>query len=258
MIASLQYENCRLLINNVDYQPSANGSVFISVMGSLSNNNRPARRFVQSFLLAEQPNGYYILNDIFRYFKDEQADVVDIVAASEPVVEVAEPIHHAVVPKNVAKTVASPAAVDSAIISSSVSTPAPVVEKKVAAQAVPETVTASPDDAHVAPVASAIIVSDEKTTEVPAAAESAAAKKESKSWATLAASDHNKWGNQVSNANKGTVTTVTTANDSKAASSVTNSKTENSAAKSSRRGGDSGNKQRKDNDQRKKPPLIPI
>ncbi|KAL8954599.1 MAG: hypothetical protein Q9193_007180, partial [Seirophora villosa] len=38
----------------------------------MSNKAAPHRKFVQTFVLAEQPNGYFVLNDIFRYIEDEE------------------------------------------------------------------------------------------------------------------------------------------------------------------------------------------
>ena len=37
----------------------------------MSNRGEPWRKFVQTFFLAEQPNGYFVLNDIFRFLKEE-------------------------------------------------------------------------------------------------------------------------------------------------------------------------------------------
>ena len=37
----------------------------------MSNRGEAWRKFAQTFFLAEQPKGYYILNDIFRYLKEE-------------------------------------------------------------------------------------------------------------------------------------------------------------------------------------------
>ncbi|QRV76581.1 nuclear transport factor 2 [Ceratobasidium sp. AG-Ba] len=37
----------------------------------MSNAGEPWRKFAQTFFLAEQPNGYFVLNDIFRYLKEE-------------------------------------------------------------------------------------------------------------------------------------------------------------------------------------------
>lgn len=41
----------------------------------MSNKAAPHRKFVQTFVLAEQPNGYFVLNDIFRYIEDEEEDI---------------------------------------------------------------------------------------------------------------------------------------------------------------------------------------
>ena len=40
----------------------------------MSNKAAPHRKFVQSFVLAEQPNGYFVLNDIFRYLVEEEEE----------------------------------------------------------------------------------------------------------------------------------------------------------------------------------------
>ncbi|CAO3563086.1 unnamed protein product [Mortierella alpina] len=43
----------------------------IQVLGEMSNRGGPSQKFVQTFFLAEQPRGYYVLNDIFRYLKED-------------------------------------------------------------------------------------------------------------------------------------------------------------------------------------------
>lgn len=40
----------------------------------MSNKAAPHRKFVQTFVLAEQPNGYFVLNDIFRYIVEEEEE----------------------------------------------------------------------------------------------------------------------------------------------------------------------------------------
>lgn len=59
-------------MSNVDSQASADNGIVIQVLGEMSNNGLPNRKFSQTFFLAEQPNGYYVLNDIFRYLKDDE------------------------------------------------------------------------------------------------------------------------------------------------------------------------------------------
>ncbi|KAK1756192.1 putative ntf2 and rrm domain-containing protein [Echria macrotheca] len=76
-IKSLDFENCKVCINNVDSQGSEDGIV-IQVIGESSNNGQEPRKFVQTFVLAKQPSGYFVLNDILRYINEETEE------ASEP------------------------------------------------------------------------------------------------------------------------------------------------------------------------------
>ncbi|KAF9313794.1 hypothetical protein BG003_004816 [Podila horticola] len=73
-IGSLDFEDCRVLLTNIDCQQSIGGSIIIQILGDLANRGGPAQKFSQTFLLAEQPKGYYVLNDIFRYLKDDYDD----------------------------------------------------------------------------------------------------------------------------------------------------------------------------------------
>ena len=40
----------------------------------MSNRSAPPRKFAQTFVLAEQTNGYFVLNDIFRYIAEDDDD----------------------------------------------------------------------------------------------------------------------------------------------------------------------------------------
>jgi hypothetical protein len=44
----------------------------VQVIGEISNKAQPHRKFVQTFVLAPQTNGYFVLNDIFRTMADEE------------------------------------------------------------------------------------------------------------------------------------------------------------------------------------------
>lgn len=57
----------------MDSQQSLQGGVICQVLGELSNNGSICRKFSQTFFLAEQPEGYYVLNDIFRFLKEDVA-----------------------------------------------------------------------------------------------------------------------------------------------------------------------------------------
>ncbi|KAJ2919801.1 hypothetical protein MD484_g553, partial [Candolleomyces efflorescens] len=73
-ITSIGFQDCKVFIHSVDAQSSANGGIVIQVIGEMSNRNEPWRKFVQTFFLAEQPNGYFVLNDIFRFLKEETVE----------------------------------------------------------------------------------------------------------------------------------------------------------------------------------------
>jgi hypothetical protein len=64
----------------------------IQVIGETSNKSAELKKFVQTFVLAQQPTGYFVLNDIFRYINDEgEEELVDNTqddsAATGPLVE---------------------------------------------------------------------------------------------------------------------------------------------------------------------------
>ncbi|KAF8761209.1 Nuclear transport factor 2 (NTF2) domain [Rhizoctonia solani] len=70
-IISIGFQDCKVFIHSVDAQSSASSGILIQVIGEISNAGEAWRKFSQSFFLAEQPNGYFVLNDIFRYLKEE-------------------------------------------------------------------------------------------------------------------------------------------------------------------------------------------
>lgn len=82
-ILSIGFQDCKVFIHSVDAQASANNGIIIQVIGEMSNRNEPWRKFVQTFFLAEQPNGYYVLNDIFRFLKEESVEDDELGAAEE-------------------------------------------------------------------------------------------------------------------------------------------------------------------------------
>ncbi|KAF3396090.1 putative G3BP-like protein [Penicillium rolfsii] len=69
-IKALDFQDCKVRVLNVDSQASFD-NILVSVIGEISNKSEPSRKFTQTFVLAEQPNGYYVLNDIFRYLVEE-------------------------------------------------------------------------------------------------------------------------------------------------------------------------------------------
>lgn len=69
-ILSLDYGKLSADITSVDAQDSYNGGVFVLVTGHLIGIDNLRRKFTQSFFLAPQDPGYFVLNDVFRYVDD--------------------------------------------------------------------------------------------------------------------------------------------------------------------------------------------
>lgn len=88
-VMSSDYSELKAEIKTVDSQDSHGGGVLVLVTGSLSTKANEKRNFVQSFFLAPQEKGYFVLNDIFRYLDVEthpaaQARVESSQPASNP------------------------------------------------------------------------------------------------------------------------------------------------------------------------------
>ena len=82
-IKELDIQDCKVRVSNVDSQESFK-NIVVQVIGEMSNRAAPHRKFVQTFVLAEQPNGYFVLNDIFRYInEDEEEEEIGNGAAPE-------------------------------------------------------------------------------------------------------------------------------------------------------------------------------
>lgn len=61
-------------------------SIVVMVIGEISNKAAAHRKFTQTFVLAEQPNGYFVLNDMFRYLLEDDEESVEneLVETEEP------------------------------------------------------------------------------------------------------------------------------------------------------------------------------
>eukprot|EP00250_Pteridium_aquilinum_P003630 c13936_g1_i1 orf=342-1709(-) len=78
-VMSMGYEDCKAEIVTVDSSESIGGSVLVLVTGVMHMHRSNGRRnFVQTFLLAPQERGYYVLNDIFRYLEEESQAIVQV------------------------------------------------------------------------------------------------------------------------------------------------------------------------------------
>ncbi|KAK5715648.1 hypothetical protein LTR15_010294 [Elasticomyces elasticus] len=70
-IKELEFQDCKVRVTNVDSQAS-DANIVIQVIGEISNKGNPHKKFTQTFVLAAQTNGYFVLNDIFRYLVEEE------------------------------------------------------------------------------------------------------------------------------------------------------------------------------------------
>ncbi|KAI1453605.1 hypothetical protein F4805DRAFT_362312 [Annulohypoxylon moriforme] len=84
-IKQLDFHDCKVRVSNVDSQASFD-NIVIQVIGETSNKAGDPKKFVQTFVLAQQPSGYFVLNDILRYIDDGDEE-----PAEAPQEEQAEP-----------------------------------------------------------------------------------------------------------------------------------------------------------------------
>ncbi|KAM8878863.1 ras GTPase-activating protein-binding protein 2 isoform 2-T2 [Spinachia spinachia] len=83
-VMSLQFSECHTKIRHVDAHATLSDGVVVQVLGELSNDGQPMRKFMQTFVLAPEgsvANKFYVHNDIFRYedevFGDSEAELDD-------------------------------------------------------------------------------------------------------------------------------------------------------------------------------------
>lgn len=243
----------RFIIGSIDCHPSQNGGILVNVLGQIQKRGQvgSTRHFMQTFFLAEQPSGYFILNDNLRFLErpttstpstpvattaaaapaTESAPAVKPVEAA-PVVPVAEPVAAPVVAEQVApattETATAPvAAVEAAPVAE---TAAPAKIKKITTAASKHKASSSSASPKLTPAAPAAPVEEE----VPASGPS--------SWAQLAAVQQNKWASGVVSHNKGlsipseekpkTSSTTIEVNNRKTEQPTTSSSTSTAAAAS--------------------------
>ncbi|XP_062116723.1 nuclear transport factor 2 [Humulus lupulus] len=71
-ILSLKYEDYTVEIKTADAQESHEKGVIVLVTGCLTGKDNVRKRFTQTFFLAPQDKGYYVLNDVFRYVEENE------------------------------------------------------------------------------------------------------------------------------------------------------------------------------------------
>ncbi|XP_041702826.2 ras GTPase-activating protein-binding protein 1 isoform X1 [Coregonus clupeaformis] len=69
-VLALNFRDCHTKIRHVDAHATLKEGVVVQVMGELSNDMQPMRKFMQTFVLAPEgtvANKFYVHNDVFRY-----------------------------------------------------------------------------------------------------------------------------------------------------------------------------------------------
>ncbi|KAL2137165.1 hypothetical protein VTI74DRAFT_7712 [Chaetomium olivicolor] len=152
-IKGLEFQDCKVRISNVDTQGS-DDNILIQVIGEIGKGE--SKKFVQTFVLAQQPSGYFVLNDILRYIDED----VEEAPAEEP-----------------ASSLEPPAPVEAETKSE---TPAPeeFSQEKEAAPLDAAAITEKLEDAAVEPPAAEEAAAEETPAAEPAAKEETAAAEE--------------------------------------------------------------------------------
>jgi hypothetical protein len=72
-INSLELRNCKVVLSSLHAQQTLQGGVLLLVKGTIANDSS-SRKFIQTFVLApQQPEGYYVRNDIICFLSDESS-----------------------------------------------------------------------------------------------------------------------------------------------------------------------------------------
>ncbi|KAH7361456.1 NTF2 and RRM domain-containing protein [Plectosphaerella cucumerina] len=88
-IKELDFQDCKVRVTNVDSMASFD-NIVIQVIGETSNRGGESRKFCQTFVLAPQPSGYFVVNDILRFVSEEEQEEAVAPAPEEPAVAEAE------------------------------------------------------------------------------------------------------------------------------------------------------------------------
>ncbi|KAF2282319.1 hypothetical protein GH714_043848 [Hevea brasiliensis] len=72
-ILSLNYEDYTAEIKNADAQESYEKGVIVLVTGCLTGKDNVKKKFSQTFFLAPQDKGYFVLNDVFRFVGENES-----------------------------------------------------------------------------------------------------------------------------------------------------------------------------------------
>jgi RNA recognition motif-containing protein len=93
LVMSMDYRASKVEIKTVDSQACYNNAVLVLVVGFITFNTSGARTFTQSFFLAPQEKGHFVLNDIVRYLDEEpQQQKQNLVEDADKANRVSQPV----------------------------------------------------------------------------------------------------------------------------------------------------------------------
>lgn len=140
LITNDKFKSCKVMISNIDCQKTFGNGVLIQVIGEMANEDQPAQKFIQSFLLAPQNAGYYVHNDVLRFLKEDAGSEYDYsedfvsdattATVEEPAIPVPEAEKEEIKPEPVAEKPAEPEAVVEPVAPAAEPNPAPAAEVK--------------------------------------------------------------------------------------------------------------------------------
>jgi hypothetical protein len=141
LITNDKFKSCKVMISNIDCQKTFGNGVLIQVIGEMANEDQPAQKFIQSFLLAPQNAGYYVHNDVLRFLREDAGSEYDYseefasdattATVEEPATPVPEAEKEEIKPEPEAEKPAEPEVVVELVAPAAESKPAPVAEAKV-------------------------------------------------------------------------------------------------------------------------------
>ena len=213
-IIGMGFGGARVVVSSIDCQPSMNGGILVTVVGSMHMRSGTVKKFIQTFFLAEQPNGYFVLNDILRFLSPQE----NLLAPSAPA------ISSPITPEETTRTIHQQQQQPShqyqqpqqPVVSPQ---PEPKEEPVTAPAATTPVKSSTSASKTVKPAGKGKRESAVEAPQTPSAAEETAAAADTttsspSSWAALAAVQQNKWGSGVVATAKGPVVSVAVEEDS--------------------------------------------
>ena len=95
---SLNYEEHTAEIKTADAQDSYEKGVIVLVTGCLTGKDNIRKKFTQTFFLAPQDKGFYVLNDVFRFVEESEIPQIDNTVSANVINESAQEISPATEP----------------------------------------------------------------------------------------------------------------------------------------------------------------